>query len=445
MPRSSSVSEKVWAQAIHAVNVQKMSLRRAAQLYGVHHMSLHRRVRGRYAANSTGHPVFQLSPVEEAEAITVLREQHVHEGRVTSDDVRYVVRAIASQNGRRDIPHDFPSTKWISDFKNVNGFMQPPALANGVEAKSQSFREEQKEDFAEDDRRRQKYMELFRTFSPPGRSNHNADFERSQYGDTSESESEHHHGSSTDRSSESSSQKESKKCKQSNSVSPETWEKAMDAVEIHGMSLRNAAKAYGVHFAALHRRVKKRALKKESTPPLENYIPFEDEAGIVRVIHARADLGILMTFDELVELLHRTALKYSPVISPDVSQIMVQKFQSRVEQSVRHLVKDWPLPRFESLCRMHQPVSVVSPAEEKGKSAMPTIQLPTIYSRHQEAMVVDPRSSHFPPLCHPPPASIPLYQAREVFPNEDSKRYLSPSRQEEKREDRSPPGTTLRL
>ncbi|TYZ67166.1 hypothetical protein PybrP1_003019 [[Pythium] brassicae (nom. inval.)] len=138
-------------------------------------------------------------------------------------------------------------------------------------------------------------------------------------------------------------------------VSDETWEKAMDAVEIHGMSLRNAAKAHGVHFAALYRRLKKRALTKQSTPPLEDYIPFEDEAGIVRVVRARADMGVVMSYEELVDLLERTALKYaSPPLSPDFTRALVRRFESRVEQTIRPLVRDWQsLPHLGGNYHVH--------------------------------------------------------------------------------------------
>ncbi|RLN52559.1 hypothetical protein BBP00_00009582, partial [Phytophthora kernoviae] len=128
----------------------------------------------------------------------------------------------------------------------------------------------------------------------------------------------------------------------SNMVPPEVWESAMEAVAIHGMSLRNAAKAHGVHFAALHRRLKKRQQHKLNMPCGPNYIPFEDEAGVVRVIHARADMGVQLTFAELVDLLKRTALKHRSAVPADIATALVCKFQSRVEQSVRHLIIDWP-------------------------------------------------------------------------------------------------------
>eukprot|EP00644_Phytophthora_capsici_P000952 jgi/Phyca11/571591/estExt2_Genewise1.C_PHYCAscaffold_430071 len=116
----------------------------------------------------------------------------------------------------------------------------------------------------------------------------------------------------------------------------------MEDVAIHGMSLRNAAKAHGVHFAALHRRLKKRQQHKLNMPCEPNYIPFEDEAGVVRVIHARAEMGVMLTFTELVDLLKRTALKHRSDLPEDIAAALVRKFQSRVEHSVRHLIIDWP-------------------------------------------------------------------------------------------------------
>ncbi|KAF0687012.1 Aste57867_21232 [Aphanomyces stellatus] len=45
MARTSQISDEVWANAIRAVMVDRMSLRVAAQKFGVHHMSLHRRIK----------------------------------------------------------------------------------------------------------------------------------------------------------------------------------------------------------------------------------------------------------------------------------------------------------------------------------------------------------------------------------------------------------------
>jgi hypothetical protein len=45
MARTSTISDEVWSNAIHAVMVDKMSLRNAAKKFGVHHMSLHRRIK----------------------------------------------------------------------------------------------------------------------------------------------------------------------------------------------------------------------------------------------------------------------------------------------------------------------------------------------------------------------------------------------------------------
>ncbi|GMF40432.1 unnamed protein product [Phytophthora lilii] len=132
--------------------------------------------------------------------------------------------------------------------------------------------------------------------------------------------------------------------KLSHTVPAETWEKAIAAVEQQGMSLRAAAKLYGVHFAALHRRVKKRAqggLAKGNN----GYFHPSDEAGIMRVVVARAELGVLMTFDELMRLVEAAALRKLPDISVDSARKLLTRFQSRNEQSIRHIIVDWPPPR----------------------------------------------------------------------------------------------------
>ncbi|KAF4127844.1 helix-turn-helix Psq domain [Phytophthora infestans] len=132
--------------------------------------------------------------------------------------------------------------------------------------------------------------------------------------------------------------------KLSHTVPTETWEKAIAAVEQQGMSLRAAAKLYGVHFAALHRRVKKRA-QSEKTKGTTGYFHPSDEAGIMRVVVARAELGVLMTFDELMRLVEAAALRKLPDISMDSARKLLTRFQSRNEMSIRHIIEDWPPPR----------------------------------------------------------------------------------------------------
>ncbi|CAH0515968.1 unnamed protein product [Peronospora belbahrii] len=132
--------------------------------------------------------------------------------------------------------------------------------------------------------------------------------------------------------------------KLSHTVSPETWEKAIASVEQQGMSLRAAAKIYGVHFAALHRRVKKRAQGGQSSKDTSGYFHQSDEAGIMRVVVARAELGVLMTFNELMNLVEATALRKLPDISVANARKLMARFQSRNEKSVWHIIVDWPSP-----------------------------------------------------------------------------------------------------
>ncbi|KAL3672279.1 hypothetical protein V7S43_002938 [Phytophthora oleae] len=149
--------------------------------------------------------------------------------------------------------------------------------------------------------------------------------------------------------------------KLSHTVPAETWEKAIAAVEQQGMSLRAAAKMYGVHFAALHRRVKKRAQGGQSKGN-SGYFHPSDEAGIMRVVVARAELGVLMTFDELMRLVEAAALRKLPDISVDSARKLLTRFQSRNEQSIRHIIEDWPPPRptvvassYEGVMAQHRP------------------------------------------------------------------------------------------
>lgn len=385
MPRSSVVSEDVWAKAIHAVKVQKMSLRQAAQMYGVHHMSLHRRVRGRYATSvSSSFDIrTHLSEDDEAEVLGVLREQFLHEKRITSDDIRFVVRAIASHGGNRGVPPEFPPSRWIADFKRVHGFSKlnsyayPPTTTaslsstasdadmdeNDSEGASypryavpsyhqQQQRQQQQE--REDDRRER---EDDRREREAEQKQWDANSDGGRDGDgfgSNMSSGSYENGNTTGSSCGSfesgTSQNESKRTyKLSHTVPPETWEKAIAAVEQQGMSLRAAARAYGVHFAALHRRVKKRAQGDPSSVTMEGYFHPDDEAGIIRVVVARAELGVLMAFDELMDLVQRAALRNLPDISVDAARKLMARFQSRNEHSIRHIIVDWPLPRISAM------------------------------------------------------------------------------------------------
>ncbi|KAF1787260.1 Homeodomain-like [Phytophthora cactorum] len=158
-----------------------------------------------------------------------------------------------------------------------------------------------------------------------------------------------HNGSSVDEmqemASNASTSNDKRGYKLSHTVPAETWEKAIVAVEQQGMSLRAAAKLYGVHFAALHRRVKKRA-QAVHAKGTNGYFHPSDEAGIMRVVVARAELGVLMTFDELMRLVEAAALRKLPDISMDSARKLLTRFQSRNEQSIRHIIEDWPPPRL---------------------------------------------------------------------------------------------------
>ncbi|GMF61134.1 unnamed protein product [Phytophthora fragariaefolia] len=132
--------------------------------------------------------------------------------------------------------------------------------------------------------------------------------------------------------------------KLSHTVPAETWEKAITAVEQQGMSLRAAAKLYDVHFAALHRRVKKRAQSGQAKGN-NGYFHPSDEASIMRVVVARAELGVLMTFDELMRLVEAAALHKLPNISVEAARNLLVRFQTRNEKSIHHIIHDWPPPR----------------------------------------------------------------------------------------------------
>ncbi|KAE8995931.1 hypothetical protein PR003_g19380 [Phytophthora rubi] len=162
-----------------------------------------------------------------------------------------------------------------------------------------------------------------------------------------------------DSASNASSSTDKRSYKLSHTVPTETWEKAIAAVEQQGMSLRAAAKLYGVHFAALHRRVKKRVQDGQSSKGSNGYFHPSDEAGIMRVVVARAELGVLMTFDELMRLVEASALRKLPDISVDSARKLLTRFQSRNENSIRHIIVDWPPPRptaaGEGASQQHQP------------------------------------------------------------------------------------------
>ncbi|CAH0478555.1 unnamed protein product [Peronospora belbahrii] len=115
--------------------------------------------------------------------------------------------------------------------------------------------------------------------------------------------------------------------KLSHTVSPETWEKAIASVEQQGMSLTRRCQDL------------RRALCSSSSSREE-----ADEAGIMRVVVARAELGVLMTFNELMNLVEATALRKLPDISVANARKLMARFQSRNEKSVWHIIVDWPSP-----------------------------------------------------------------------------------------------------
>jgi hypothetical protein len=313
-------------------------------------------------------------------------------------DIADVARAIVGANGRRSVPSDFPSESWLAMFKRENNFVDVdemvrcrsrtsggslkapmPAQRIQQERYSRDYELELQQYELEEQQRRgdvrwmknrnyrqpsappptspmqrspmprqasyawedvdatdsadssvpQQRLRFYEPQEPPRRQpRDDAKFRRSPSA-----------GSSNGRSGQSDGERH---YRQSNLVPAKVWEAAMEDVAIHGMSLRNAAKAHGVHFAALHRRLKKRQQHKLNMPCEPNYIPFEDEAGVVRVIHARAEMGVLLTFTELMDLLKRTALKHRSELPETIATALVRRFQSRVEQSVRHLIMDWP-------------------------------------------------------------------------------------------------------
>ncbi|TDH72799.1 hypothetical protein CCR75_009762 [Bremia lactucae] len=348
----------------------------------------------------------ELTPELNDEIVSVLREQFVQqyedykmrdgryhrlEGYADADIVN-VVRTIVGRNGRSALPTSFPSQEWLTIFKRENDFAEVDEVGrcdsrsragsgNSLEgllsshqlSQSQNCEREQHQRYDMDHQNNnhwvQKHNYRQTAALPPSsplqlspvqlclpytwedankagnpmlqqnlrswqlqlKSRGESSFSQSRSPDSSNGRAVHSDSNSSDRN-----------YRQSNLVPAKVWEAAMEDVAIHGMSLRNAAKVHGVHFAALHRRLKKRQQYKLNTPCEPDYIPFEDEAGIVRVIHARADMGVLLTFTELVDLLKRTALKHRSSLSEDVGIALVRKFQSRVEQSIRHLILDWP-------------------------------------------------------------------------------------------------------
>lgn len=373
-----------------------------------------------------------LSEEGEQEALAVLREQFRHEQRITSDDVRFVVRSIASHNGSVALPPDFPPTRWILDFKRAYGFAQlGPGFAFGLPERIQASRSSSiarvtgsssnsssnRNGSSDDEQDRDNLGRRYSAEEPDGfsryalRSSYDSDSQlqmqhtrrqqhqqqlqhqrrsmvvdnhraaaawqsergrdREELGSNSSNNSmDSESGTTTGASSSSSvgvgaapssnnnhnsakqhdaqddspAANEKRGYKLSHTVPPETWEKAIAAVEQQGMSLRAAAKIYGVHFAALHRRVKKRAQGGQSSKGNGGYFHPSDEAGIMRVVVARAELGVLMTFDELMKLVETAALRKLPDISVDAARKLMVRFQSRNEQSIRHIIVDWPSP-----------------------------------------------------------------------------------------------------
>ncbi|KUF72226.1 hypothetical protein AM587_10015460 [Phytophthora nicotianae] len=206
--------------------------------------------------------------------------------------------------------------------------------------------------------------------------------------------------------------------KLSHTVPAETWSKAIAAVEQQGMSLRAAAKLYGVHFAALHRRVKKRAQAMHAKGT-DGYFHPSDEAGIMRVVVARAELGVLMTFDELMRLVEAAALRKLPDISMDSARKLLTRFQSRNEQSIRHIIDDWPPPRpavsasstsAEHKRPQHQPY-LEHPGFNFGRKPPVALRSPSVGTSSRAASVAAMAAAKTtlfvpPSRLDPPPSSV---------------------------------------
>ncbi|KAL3662647.1 hypothetical protein V7S43_012494 [Phytophthora oleae] len=340
-------------------------------------------------------------------------------------DIAKVVRIIASHDGKRSLPQGFPSAGWLAMFKRENDFVDVDDMVRGrsrtaslksaipsqhqqqtrynrsYELEQQQFELERRGhgwiqnrsyrqppappptsplkdnpmhqyasyvwegvDGGSGDGLLSQQQQRLRYFQQRQPRDDGRNFRRSPSAGSSNGRSSHSDHADSNAS--------ERHYRQSNLVPAKVWEAAMEDVAIHGMSLRNAAKAHGVHFAALHRRLKKRQQHKLNIPCEPNYIPFEDEAGVVRVIHARAEMGVMLTFPELVDLLKRTALKHRSELPDDIATALVRRFQSRVEQSVHHLIIDWPALPNNVLYRLRD-----TSDSQDDKDWMPPTSAPT--------------------------------------------------------------------
>lgn len=326
MSRSQApVSDRVWAQALHAVTSQHLSLRRAAQLYGMHHMALHRRVlRVRQAM------------AESQTSASADRSQPTPSAATPAPNVLHWP-ALA-----RGLPGPDPESDYTAS---------PSSSASPIIGRLGS----------EDARPRG----LKRTRSAAG-----ADDDDRQSPDCGELEDDRTDTTSHSGYTAALAVSPSRPYRETNDVPNDVWEQAINAVELHGMSLRSAAKAYGVHFAALYRRVKKRSDQRRAVVVTENYIPFEDEAGIIRVVRAYAEIGLFMRYEELLELLHRTAMKYTPIMTEERSQLLIQRFLHRAEVAVHHLIHDWPSAQAEMVPPLRTPAASASMIQSEGYRAL---------------------------------------------------------------------------
>ncbi|TDH65736.1 hypothetical protein CCR75_008151 [Bremia lactucae] len=323
-----------------------------------------------------------LSASDEQKVLAVMRTQ---QGQyLTSDDVRYAVRSIVSQGGAVTLPRDFPPARWILEFKRMHGFSQladtfvyqSPSPRPTSDKETDSYgRHAMAPDPSRNARDRlehhQQQQQQHRSnlvydhrlipsskhplndpeeelgLSPSSGSENDTTTGASSTSSTSSgaariSTTECQNPSLSSQDTAQTSNGDKRSYKLSHTVPAETWEKAIAAVEQQGRSLRAAAKLYGVHFAALHRRVKKRAQGGQSHKDTPCYFHASDETGIVRVVVAHAELGVLMTFSELLKLVEMAALRKLPNLSVEEARKLLVRFQSRNEESIRHIVENWP-------------------------------------------------------------------------------------------------------
>ncbi|RHY70716.1 hypothetical protein DYB38_012396, partial [Aphanomyces astaci] len=230
MARTSAISEEVWANAIRAVLVDKMSLRNAAQKFGVHHMSLHRRIK----------------------------------------DLRGDKKPEKRDVGSRTPVAAAPTTPFMQPGMSMVNMMQMN-MAQGLDTTKLP----------------PPPTRLSSSSTYPVRASPLLQFRHHPYEGTSSPSTGRFPGI------------------ENASANMSAWFKAVQAVEMGHLDVHQAAATFHLDPNALHDHLSRQAPTSGREVPAEMFLTQIETHGVLKVVVARAEVGVKMDYDELADLVRR--------------------------------------------------------------------------------------------------------------------------------------------